>query len=281
MIGSLLFRAPRERFSAWLRRDSRRLWLAPAALSVLFCAVLANLGVLAPGLVLLILAYAFGATLAAVRGPLDGPPHWTAAAAIVWLWLPVEFSLTRYWTPAPAQGAVNTAMYGTGVTLALTLLLAYRGLGGTKYRLPASGRDLLYPLAGFLLVAPVLAALGLWLRFIDPFHIPEGLAAGGLAALFLRILAFVAFPEEVLFRSLIQNMLMQKLGASNRTLLLAAVVFGAAHLNNGPGPLPNWRYMLLATIAGFAYGKVFQKSSSVLSSALLHAAVNTVRHTFF
>jgi membrane protease YdiL (CAAX protease family) len=39
--------------------------------------------------------------------------------------------------------------------------------------------------------------------------------------------------------------------------------------------------MILATIAGLAYGKVFQKSTSVLSSALLHTMVNFTRHAFF
>ncbi len=37
----------------------------------------------------------------------------------------------------------------------------------------------------------------------------------------------------------------------------------------------------MATIAGFAYGKVFQKSSSVFSSAILHALINTSKHVFF
>ena len=65
------------------------------------------------------------------------------------------------------------------------------------------------------------------------------------------------------------------------SVLLAALIFGCAHLNNGPGPLPNWRYAIMATIAGVAYGKVFQKSSSVFSSAFLHALINTSKHVFF
>ena len=45
--------------------------------------------------------------------------------------------------------------------------------------------------------------------------------------------------------------------------------------------MPNWRYMILATIAGVAYGKVFQRSSTVLSSAALHAMVDWTKHFFF
>jgi len=95
------------------------------------------------------------------------------------------------------------------------------------------------------------------------------------------ILAATALPEEILFRGFIQNCLMQKFGANTRTLLVAALIFGCAHLNNGPQPLPNWRYMILATIAGAVYGKVFQESSSILASATLHALINTIKHTCF
>src|SRR5260370_3626189 len=150
-----------------------------------------------------------------------------------------------------------------------------------KYRHPAGARDFVIPLIGYALVTPVLIPVGLWLGFIQPFHIPPQFSAGLVLKTFLLILVATAFPEEILFRALIQNAIMQKLGFTNKALLLAAVIFGCAHLNNGAGPLPNWRYAIMATIAGFAYGKVFQKSSSVFSSAILHALINTSKHVFF
>jgi membrane protease YdiL (CAAX protease family) len=75
--------------------------------------------------------------------------------------------------------------------------------------------------------------------------------------------------------------MMQRFGANIRTLLAASFVFGCAHLDNGPQPLPNWRYMILATIAGVAYGRVFKKSSTVCSSAGLHMLVDWTKHFFF
>jgi len=195
--------------------------------------------------------------------------------------LPVEFTLGRELIPVPIRGLIHQTIYGVAVTLALTLFLLARGFEGMKYRWPGGRRDFVYPLAGFGVAAPVLLALGLALQFIAPFHVATHVTASWLLMRFVLILAGVALPEEILFRSLIQNWLFQRLGESNRTLLVAAVIFGAAHLNNAPGPLPNWRYMLLATVAGFVYGKVFQKGSSVFASAFLHALVNTVRHGFF
>jgi membrane protease YdiL (CAAX protease family) len=44
---------------------------------------------------------------------------------------------------------------------------------------------------------------------------------------------------------------------------------------------PNWRYMILASIAGVAYGLVFRKSSTVLSSAALHMLVDWSKHFLF
>jgi membrane protease YdiL (CAAX protease family) len=95
------------------------------------------------------------------------------------------------------------------------------------------------------------------------------------------IFAGTALPEEILFRAMIQNLLMQRFGSGMRTLILAAFIFGAAHLDNGPQALPNWRYFILATIAGFAYGRVFQRSTTVLSSALFHMLVDWTKHFYF
>jgi membrane protease YdiL (CAAX protease family) len=80
---------------------------------------------------------------------------------------------------------------------------------------------------------------------------------------------------------MIQNLLMQRFGSGTRTLAVAALIFGAAHLDNGPQALPNWRYFILASIAGFAYGRVFQRSSSVMASALFHMMVDWTKHFYF
>jgi membrane protease YdiL (CAAX protease family) len=116
--------------------------------------------------------------------------------------------------------------------------------------------------------------------FIPPPHLPAK-GAGPMAAALGVIFAGTALPEEILFRSLIQNLLMLRFGDRTRVLLAASFIFGCAHLDNGPQPLPNWRYMILATIAGIAYGRVYQRSSTVLSSATLHCLVDWTKHFFF
>src|SRR5205814_7993893 len=120
-------------------------------------------------------------------------------------------------------------------------------------------------------VAPVLAVVGIAIGFIPWPHLPVK-PAGQMAAAVGIIFAGTALPEEILFRSLIQNLIVLRFGESGRTLLLASLIFGCAHLDSGPQPLPTWRYMIMATIAGWAYGPVFQRSGTVISPAGVHMA---------
>jgi membrane protease YdiL (CAAX protease family) len=264
----------------WIQRRGWRIWLGPMALAAGFWIALYQAGAASLAALIFPAMYVALPTLVVIlnRGRSPGLDF----LAILGLWLPLEFpAVAGRWIPRAGQPIAYEIAQGAAVTLALLLFLVYQNLGGMKYNLPNSRKDLLNPLVGFAAAALLLIPLGRGLCFLGPFRLPEGWGLTEAARTLPVILLGVALPEELLFRSLIQNRLMQCLGESNRTLLAAALIFGAAHLNNGPQPLPNWRYMILATIAGFIYGKVFQKSSSVLSSALLHALVNTVRRVFF
>jgi len=264
----------------WMRQRRENIFIAPLVLSAVFWLVLWSYGIRSPAPAVLIFAYTLAPTVLAYVQRAK-PVTSTDFGIIFLLWLPLEFTVGEHFIPKPLQGFIHSVAYGIAILLALWLFLIVREFPGMKYNPPRGARDLLTPLIGYAAVAPILIVLGLWLSFIQPFHIPPSLSAGFLATRFLVILAATALPEEILFRSLIQNAIMQKLGFTNGALLLASVIFGCAHLNNGAGLFPNWRYAIMATIAGFAYGKVFQKSSSVFSSAILHALINTSKHVFF
>lgn len=263
--------------------DSRPalIFLAPAILSAMFCAVALALDAFSAPLALLVSTYTFVPAAAAFAIRRRAPPAWVDFALILWFWLPLEFSLGARFIPKPAQSLLHLAAYGVAVTLALILFLLFRRLDGIKYNLPRSPRDLANLLTGFAIAAPILILVGRAIGFLDPFHVPARLSVARLGAQFTIILASTALPEELLFRGLIQNSLMQRLGANLRTLLLAGFIFGCAHLDNGPGALPNWRYMIVATIAGVIYGRVFEKSSSIFASAGLHALVDLIKHLNF
>jgi membrane protease YdiL (CAAX protease family) len=281
-ILSLFSRTVQNRLQAELHRRPVLIWAAPVLLTAIFGLAAALAGAFSIRLALLALAYTSAPVLCAFMqgvGPVKKPAA-LDFATIVLLWLPLEFGAGAALVPRPAQGAVHSAAYGIAILLGLTIFLCLRSFSGMKYTLPRRPVDFSLAVAGYVLVAPVLAALGYALGFIPLPHAPTA-TSGGMASALGLIFLGTALPEEILFRALIQNLLMQRFGFTNRTLLAASAVFGCAHLNNGPQPLPNWRYAILAGIAGFAYGKVFQKSSSVCSSALLHMLVDWTKHYFF
>ncbi|HLH42652.1 MAG TPA: type II CAAX endopeptidase family protein [Bryobacteraceae bacterium] len=264
------------------RRHPGLIWVAPLALTGLFAAAAALEGAFRFGLVFLVLAYTAAPVWCAYRkgvGPAKRPTALDFVCVLL-LWLPLEFGAGAAFVPRHAQGVLHSAAYLAAILLGLTVFTGFRQFGGLKIALPRRAMDFWLPLVGYIAVAPALAALGIALGFLPPPHAPRAAAhtmAGALGGIFL----LTALPEEILFRSLIQNLLMQRFGETTSTLVIASAIFGCAHLDNGPQALPNWRYAILATIAGFAYGKVFQKASSVCSSALLHMLVDWTKHYFF
>lgn len=257
------------------------MFLIPAALSAAFLAIAVHLNAFSIPLAALILAYTYLPTGVAFMARGTRPPTWLDFVIIALLWFPLEFSIGHQYIPRHAQSTLHLAAYGVSILLALSIFLLFRKLKGMKINLPRSGLDFQNLLLGFAACAPILIVLGRIIGFLPPFHFPAHPSPERLGTQYLVILAATALPEEILFRGLIQNCIVQKFGTSTATLLLSAFIFGCAHLDNGPGPLPNWRYMILATIAGVAYGKVFEKSSSIFASAGLHALVDTVKHVCF
>ena len=87
-------------------------------------------------------------------------------------------------------------------------------------------------------------------------------------------LLFTCAAEEALFRGVIQRQLQgsESSGMSSQSvggLILAAILFGAAHYAGG-----QWS-VVLATIAGLGYGWVFWKTDRIEASVLTHFLVNT------
>lgn len=265
------------------RRIGPWIWAAPPLLTAVFAGAAAIAGAGSLPLAAMVLLYTLApvaCAAAAARRSTSGPPDALDFLAILLLWLPIEFGAGQTLIPRPAQGFLHSVAYGIAILLGLMLFLGFRRFGGLKYNLPRAPRDFWLPLAAFVLLAPVLIGIGIPIGFLTLPHLPVQ-TGGRMAAALGIIFAGTAIPEEILFRALIQNLLMQRFGASGRTLLAASVIFGCAHLDNGPQALPNWRYAILATIAGWAYGKVFEKSSTVLSSAALHTLVDWTKHFFF
>jgi hypothetical protein len=118
---------------------------------------------------------------------------------------------------------------------------------------------------------------GLALRFIAWNPSWRGWPQLGLD--YLQIFLFIALLEELFFRGFLQTLLAKTLRSQYGAQALVACLFGLFHILHAP--FPNWRYVALATVAGWFYGSAFRQGGGVMAAALTHAAVDTVWRTFF
>jgi uncharacterized protein len=123
---------------------------------------------------------------------------------------------------------------------------------------------------------PLGIGLGLVTRFIH-FH-PRLPSATQVTAELLVTFLLVALPEELFFRGILQNLLETRWGPGP-ALWLTAVLFGLAHFHKGAAF--NWRYVLLAAVAGFFYGRAWRSQRQLLASAVTHTAVDVVWSLWF
>jgi uncharacterized protein len=120
--------------------------------------------------------------------------------------------------------------------------------------------------------APIAVALGLLLGFLH-FH-PHLPSPGHVLLGWIFTFLFVAVPEELFFRGWMQNLLERRVGQT-RALLITATLFGLSHFNKRAAHF-NWRYVLLALIAGIFYGRAWLQDRRVGASAITHASVDTL-----
>jgi membrane protease YdiL (CAAX protease family) len=279
----LLWRALQSRLRLVLNRKPILIFLGPLPLAIVFCTSATLYDCLTWRLMLLVVVYTMvpaACVYVQMRQRRARTPSWPDFAVILMLWLPLELSAGATLVPRKAQGVLHATAYGVAVTIGVILFLIARRWEGMRYEIPRSRRDLRNVFAGYAAAASLLIPFGLWIGFLSHPHLPQ---TSLRAAVFRIVLIFfgTAFPEEILFRALIQNWFSQRLRQQWKAIAMGGLIFGAAHLNNAPGPLPNWRYMAVATLAGFIFGTVFIRSTSMFASVTVHAGVNATKFLFF
>lgn len=223
----------------------------------------------------LLIFFAFPALLAAVLEYL--PPGaklgWQDVVVLGALGCAVEYGWLQPSLPQPGLGNVPKFLLAD---VALYLYVVQRRLPGMGFDLRLRLRDLRIGALHWALFAPIGIGLGLALAFIR-FH-PHLPAAGSLAGTVLVTFLFVAIPEELFFRSLLQNLLETRL-PRRHALALAAAIFGLSHYVHGP--VFNWRYVILAAVAGWFYGRAWRTGRRLGASAVTHTMVDVVWVTWF
>ena len=212
---------------------------------------------------------------AAFRGWLGAPirPRGLLAAIIAFAGVAAYVFAARHLDPRALAGLTvhSAVMLGIfeAVLLVVVVVAPVPGLG---YSFRIGAGDLRLAAAAYLAFAVIAIPLGLALGFLRYHGLPfDALAVARRAFGFVFL---VALPEELVFRGFVQNALGRRLfpGRPLPALAIASMLFGASHL--GHPPVPNWRYGVLATLAGLAYGWVWHRTGKITASALLHAAVD-------
>jgi membrane protease YdiL (CAAX protease family) len=265
-----------QTLQAWVRRAP----LAPAQMLFFFMAVYLAyaLGTGSFDLLALVRIQAFVATpLVIIMAARSSPAvTWLDFVAIACIWLPFNFGqISSIWTWPEGEAAyiLNTPL---AVDLALCLFLGLRRFPESDLRFAVKARSLPFVAAclfGFMMIA---VPFGLGTGFLT-WH-PQ-LNALKLIGQPLAIFFFIAVPEELLFRGLVQGLLARRTGKPVLALVVASLLFGASHWHN-PG-WPDFRYLGLAAVAGLFYGWAYLRTGSIATSALLHAAVDSLWELFF
>ncbi len=198
--------------------------------------------------------------------------NWRDAIILLALGLAVDLRwLERAW-PAGLAGLgklllVDAALYG---------FVAIRRLSGTGFDFHFRWSDWKTGLRELAFFTPIVLGLGLALGFLHPHGSTLRL---GMIPTWIYIFIFIAVPEELFFRAWVQNLLERRVG-QRAALVITAVVFGLSHFNKRSAYF-NWRYVILAAIAGIFYGRAWRERRRVPASAITHASVDAIWSFWF
>lgn len=164
----------------------------------------------------------------------------------------------------------------------IVLFACLRTLPNTRLRIPTYGKDFVMTAVSIVLLSGIGLVLGVKVGLLKA---PEPNLAAALARLCsLKFLgaAFgftltVAMSEEIWFRGIIQNYLIQRTG-KYWGIIFASVLFGIYHFNNKGGSwIPsqwNWRYGLVAAVVGMGYGIIAHRTRSLAWPMIVHGLLD-------
>jgi uncharacterized protein len=212
---------------------------------------------------------------AAVADP-EQRGNWRDAIILLALGLAIDL---RWLEPAWPNGlsglgkllVVDAALYG---------FVAVRRLSGTGFDFHFRWSDWKTGLRELVFFAPLVIGLGMALGFLHPHG--NALQWSFIPTMIFKwiyIFIFIAVPEELYFRAWMQNLLERRVGR-RAALGITAVLFGLSHFNKRSTHF-NWRYVLLASIAGIFYGRAWREQCRVPASTITHASVDAIWSFWF
>ncbi len=205
---------------------------------------------------------------------------WQDALILLVLGLAVDLRWFESAWPAGLAGMgklllVDGALYG---------FVIIRQLRGTGFDFHFRWSDWKSGLRELVFFAPIVIALGLALDFLHPH---ASTPRPSMILTWVYIFIFIAVPEELFFRAWVQNLLERRFEsrldpdfARKTALVITSVLFGFSHFNKRSVHF-NWRYVVLATIAGIFYGRAWRENRRVPASAIAHTTVDAIWSFWF
>lgn len=223
----------------------------------------------------------------AARADPEQHGNWRDAIILLALGLAVDLRWLEGLWPRGLAGLgklllVDAGLYG---------FVVMRQLRGMGFDFHFRWRDWKTGLRELAFFAPVVIALGLALGFLHPH---PNLPRPSMILTWFYVFVFIAVPEELFFRAWVQNLLEKRLGywldsrgdsrasrlARIMALVITSVLFGLSHFNKRSAHF-NWRYVILAAIAGIFYGRAWRQDRRVTASAITHASVDAIWSLWF
>lgn len=210
----------------------------------------------------------------AVRKPTG---TWQDFLILAGIWAAVKFGPSHFVWPYPSARLAYVFTVLLAVSVALAAFVLLRRIDGIGYTIGWGPRWGVYVFGSFIAFAFIAILLGMETHFIA--FSPQWHTWRSLVLTSLGIFFFTAWPEELLFRGLLQNILSRASKSDLAGWWTASVLFGFSHITNLG--FPNWRYVVLASIAGIFYGWTWRKTGSIFASAIVHALVDVSWHFLF
>ena len=160
-------------------------------------------------------------------------------------------------------------------------LLSVRRVQGVGFGFWPTSREWRIGALFFVIMLPVVSALAWWIGW-GKFHPPTASWVRTpviVAVYFFGGMWVLSLGEEFFFRGLLQQWITGWLRNEWAGLIATALLFGAVHLPYQS--FPNWRFALLAAVAGVFYGLAFRQARSIRASMVTHALTFTTLRVFF
>lgn len=205
------------------------------------------------------------------------PGAWQDYAAMLAIALPVRLGWLHRLFPSPEFRLGYILPILLAINVGLAAFVFVRRMDGIGYSIGWSVSWGVAVVLCFAAIAAIDIPLGTAIHFVryDPAHADWR----ALPLDFLSIFVFTGWPEEFLFRGLLQNALRKSLSSETGGLIVASIIFGLSHIDRGH--FPNWRYVLLATVAGVFYGTAWRRTQSLFPAAIVHTMVDATWHLLF